>query len=111
MDGATGSAPRAPISLTAAERDALLRLLPPAVHCDDADCPLEDPLSALVDATRERLEGNTLEARYGEDSGNGWAYKHALGKVRKYQELLLRTAFEEPDAPSAPSVAQLEMAG
>ena len=62
MDGATGSAPRAPISLTAAERDALLRLLPPAVHCDDADCPLEDPLSALVDATRERLEGNTLEA-------------------------------------------------
>ena len=29
---------------------------------DDADCPLEDPLSALVDATRERLEGNTLEA-------------------------------------------------
>ena len=61
MDGATGSAPRAPISLTAAERDALLRLLQPAVHCDDADCPLEDPLSALVDATRERLEGNTLE--------------------------------------------------
>ena len=63
MDGSTGWAPRAaPISLTAAERDALLRLLPPAVHCDDADCPLEDPLSALVDAARERLEGNTLEA-------------------------------------------------
>ena len=46
------AASRAPISLTAAERNSLLALLPAASHCDDADCPLEDPLSALVEATR-----------------------------------------------------------
>jgi hypothetical protein len=41
--------------------------------------------------------------RYGLDKGNGWAYNHALNKLRKYQELLLGS-----DVPSAPSVFDLE---
>ena len=26
-----------------------------------------------------------MEARYGRDRGNGWAYNHACGKLRRYQ--------------------------
>ena len=51
---------RAPISLTPTEKDLLLSLVPAGTHCDDADCPLEDPLSALMASTRERLEGKPL---------------------------------------------------
>lgn len=50
-----------------------------------------------------RREGQRLEAMYGLDKGNGWAYNHALNKLRKYQELLLGS-----DVPSAPSVFDLE---
>ena len=32
-----------------------------------------------------RREGQRLEARYGRDRGNGWAYNHACGKLRRYQ--------------------------
>ena len=54
--------PRAPISLTQKEREQLLSLLPAAKHCDDEDCPLEDPLSTLISATRARLEGKSTVA-------------------------------------------------
>ena len=30
-------------------------------------------------------EGQRLEASFGRDRGNGWAYNHALGKMRTYQ--------------------------
>lgn len=53
-----------------------------------------------------RREGQRLEAKYGRDAGNGWAYNHALGKLRLYQEKLLRENFGE--TPSAPSVRELE---
>ena len=30
-------------------------------------------------------EGQRLEYVFGRDAGNGWAYNHALGKLRLYQ--------------------------
>ena len=53
-----------------------------------------------------RREGQRLEAKYGRDAGNGWAYNHALGKLRLYQEKLLTERFGEE--PSGPSVRELE---
>ena len=34
--------------------------------------------------------GQKLEETYGDDVSNGWAYNHALGKLRQYQVHLLR---------------------
>jgi len=48
------------------------------------------------------------QARFGRDAGNGWVYNHALGKLRLYQELLLREHFG--DAPSAQSIREMEEA-
>ena len=53
-----------------------------------------------------RREGQRLEHTFGRDAGNGWVYNHALGKLRAYQEILLRDQFGEE--PSAPSVRELE---
>ena len=53
-----------------------------------------------------RREGQRLEAKFGRDAGNGWAYNHALGKLRLFQEKLLAEHYGE--APSAPSVRDLE---
>jgi len=53
-----------------------------------------------------RREGQRLEHTFGRDAGNGWVYNHALGKLRAYQEILLRDRFGEE--PSAPSVRELE---
>ena len=53
-----------------------------------------------------RREGQKLEAQFGHDAGNGWVYNHALNKLYKYQQHLLRKHFD--DAPSAPSVRDLE---
>ena len=53
-----------------------------------------------------RREGQKLEAKFGHDAGNGWVYNHALNKLYKYQQHLLRTHFD--DAPSAPSIRDLE---
>ena len=36
-----------------------------------------------------RFQGKFLEHHYGKDSGNGWAYNHALGYIKKYQAMLL----------------------
>ena len=51
-----------------------------------------------------RREGQRLEAKFGRDAGNGWAYNHALGKLRHYQVKLLGA----DDPPSAPSIFDLE---
>ena len=59
---------RAPISLTRVEREQLLSLLPAGGHCDDADCPLEDPLSAIIASVRDRLEGTAMSGQVGEAS-------------------------------------------
>lgn len=56
-----------------------------------------------------RREGQRLEHRFGRDAGNGWAYNHALNKLRAYQELLLREKWA--DAPSDRSIAELEADG
>jgi len=53
-----------------------------------------------------RREGQRLEARYGRDAGNGWAYNHMCGKLRLYQEILLREHFNEE--PSGPSIREQE---
>ena len=53
-----------------------------------------------------RREGQRLEASFGRDRSNGWAYDFALNKLRAYQELLLGD-----DEPAAPSVAELEEQG
>ena len=71
---------RAPISLTLKEREQLLSLIPETSHCDDADCPLEDPLSALVSSTRERLEGKSLATTAGTNFGRD-THEAALGST------------------------------
>ena len=74
---------------------------------DDEQAPPPPRVITLgCDTEALKREGQRLEARFGRDSGNGWVYNHALGKLRQYQEQLLQTGFGE--APSAPSIAQLE---
>lgn len=53
-----------------------------------------------------KWEGRRLEALFGEDATCGWAYDYALSKLREYQLRLLGN-----DAPSAPSVTELESQG
>lgn len=61
-------------------------------------------LTLGCDTEMLRREGQRLEAKFGRDAGNGWAYNHALGKLRHYQAKLLGA----DDPPSAPSVYDLE---
>ena len=79
-------------------------------NVEDAEPP---PLPRLLtlgsDTEQLRREGQRLEARYGRDAGNGWAYNHALGKLRMYQEMLLQS-FDPPEKPSAASIFDLEEA-
>ena len=78
----------------------------------DGEAPPNPRVLTLGSDTESfRREGQRIEARYGRDSGNGWVYNHALGKLRLYQELLLETAFGKPESPSAPSIAELEAGG
>jgi len=56
-----------------------------------------------------RREGQRLEHRFGRDAGNGWAYNHALNKLRLYQEKVLKELWDE--SPTAPSVRELEDRG
>ena len=80
---ATADMERAPISLTIAEREQLLALLPSDGHCDDADCLLENPLSATIAATRARLEGKSIETLGLKGTTNFGRDKHeaALGST------------------------------
>lgn len=55
-----------------------------------------------------KREGQRLEHRFGRDAGNGWAYNHALGKVRQYQEKLLREELHPSETPAACSVREME---
>lgn len=74
------------------------------------DVPLEGEvvhprvLTLGSDTETLKREGQRLEAKFGRDAGNGWAYNHHLGKVRAYQMLLLGPE----DQPSAPSIYELE---
>ncbi|KAL3910535.1 MAG: hypothetical protein SGPRY_009019 [Prymnesium sp.] len=58
-----------------------------------------------------KREGQRLEHRFGRDAGNGWAYNHALGKVRQYQEKLLREELHPSEVPAACSVREMEEGG
>ena len=46
-----------------------------------------------------KREGQRLEFDFGKDSGNGWAYNHAMGKFRQFQAHVLETqlGYEEDD--------------
>ena len=48
---------------------------------DDGAAPLPRLLTLGSDTEALKREGQKLEARFGRDAGNGWAYNHALGKV------------------------------
>ena len=63
-------------------------------------------LTLGADTEKLKREGQYLEHRFGRDAGNGWAYNHALGKLRLYQEKLLEERWGE--VPSAPSIRELE---
>lgn len=63
-------------------------------------------LTLGADTEKLKREGQYLEHRYGRDAGNGWAYNHALGKLRLFQEKLLKEKWGE--VPSAPSIRELE---
>ena len=63
-------------------------------------------LTLGADTEMLRREGQRLEAKFGKDAGNGWAFNHVLGKLRLFQEKLLAEHYGE--APSAPSVRDLE---
>ncbi|KAL1529292.1 hypothetical protein AB1Y20_000246 [Prymnesium parvum] len=65
-------------------------------------------LTLGADTEMLKREGQRLECKFGRDAGNGWAYNHALGKLRSYQEILLREKFSPPEQPSAPSVRDIE---
>ena len=71
----------------------------------EASTALPRVLRLGSDTEMLRREGQRLEAHFGRDAGNGWAYNHALGKLRRYQEILLGS-----DEPSARSVRELEEA-
>ena len=66
-------------------------------------------LTLGADTETLRREGQRLEQKFGRDAGNGWVYNHALGKLRKYQEMLLRETWDEE--PSDQSIAELEQEG
>ena len=70
-----------------------------------AEAPPPRILTLGSDTENLKREGQQLEHRYGRDAGNGWAYNHALGKLRLYQEQLLGEAF------GAPSMRELEEGG
>ena len=76
----------------------------PAV--DGAPPPLPRLLTLGSDTEALRREGQCIEAKFGTDKGNGWAYNHFLGKLRTYREQLLQEHFGEE--PSGPSVRELE---
>ena len=63
-------------------------------------------LTLGADTEALKREGQRLEARWARDAGNGWVYNHALGKLRTYQELLLKEHWGEK--PSGPSIRELE---
>ena len=46
-----------------------------------------------------KREGQRLEFDFGKDSGNGWAYNHAMGKFRQFQAHVLETqlGYQEDD--------------
>jgi hypothetical protein len=104
--------------LTEAERTELLGLLPVRSHCDDADCPLEDPLLVLIASARERLEGKSTKAlglvgttNFGRDT-----HEAALGSTVMSVQLsvseidLLRTRLDASDVPLRSSlVGKLEL--
>ena len=99
------AAQRAPISLTPTEREQLLSLLPASSsHCEDIDCPLKDPLSALIAATRERLEGKSLATTAGTNFGRD-THEAALGSTVMSVQLsvpevdFLRNRLDSSEAP------------
>ena len=106
----TGAMQRAPISLTKTERETLLSFLPSGGHCDDTDCPLEDPLSALIATTRERLEGKSLATTAGTNFGRD-KHEAALGSTVMSVQLsvpeldLLRTRLEASEVSFRDSLA------
>ena len=103
---------RAPISLTQKEREQLLSLLPAGGHCDDEDCPLENPLQALIDSTKMRLEGKSPEALGLVGTTNFGRDKHeaALGSTVMSVQLsvpevdFLRKRLEACDLPNRASL-------
>jgi len=48
-------------------------------------------LTLGADTEALKREGQKMEAEHGDDVSNGWAYNHALGKLRFFQIHLLRT--------------------
>ena len=51
--------------------------------------PQPRPLTLASDAHALIQEGLDLEARFGRDASNGWAYRIAVRNLRMYQEYLL----------------------
>ena len=54
-------------------------------------------LTLGADTEALKREGQKLEAVHGDDVSNGWAYNHAMGKLRLFQIHLLRTAADDWD--------------
>ena len=52
-------------------------------------CDHQNPLTLGSDTELLKYCGKRLEVVHGEDTSNGWAYTHALGKLKAYQALLV----------------------
>ena len=52
-------------------------------------CDHQCPLTLGSDTELLKYCGKRLEVVHGEDTSNGWAYTHALGKLKAYQALLV----------------------
>ena len=55
-------------------------------------CDHQCPLTLGSDTELLKYCGKRLEVVHGEDTSNGWAYTHALGKLKAYQALLVTEA-------------------
>ena len=55
-----------------------------------------------------RFQGKFLEHHYGKDSGNGWAYNHALGYIKKYQAMILsELGYDGPSEGTIREISQI----
>ena len=61
-------------------------------------CDHQNPLTLGSDTELLKYCGKRLEVVHGEDTSNGWAYTHALGKLKAYQALSL-IHISEPTRP------------